>query len=98
MTRLLVLCLCFAPLAPCQQPEPWSPPPGESVQKPQLGCASLRSLTGYEFTVVVAGLVPASPDAPEHCRVSGQILPEIRFEVNLPTAWNRRLYMFGNGG
>ncbi len=30
--------------------------------------------------------------------MSGQILPEIRFEVDLPAAWNRRLYMFGNGG
>jgi feruloyl esterase len=42
--------------------------------------------------------VPATPDTPEHCRVSGQIQPEIRFEVNLPAVWNGRLYMFGNGG
>ena len=42
--------------------------------------------------------VPATPDAPEYCRVSGQIQPEIRFEVSLPAVWNGRLYMFGNGG
>src|SRR5207249_9739107 len=40
----------------------------------------------------------ATEGTPEHCRVSGQILPEIRFEVNLPASWNRRLSMFGNGG
>src|ERR1044071_850673 len=25
-------------------------------------------------------------------------MPEIGIEVNLPSAWNGRLYMFGNGG
>jgi len=28
----------------------------------------------------------------------GQILPEIRFEIALPTTWNRRFMMTGNGG
>jgi pimeloyl-ACP methyl ester carboxylesterase len=27
-----------------------------------------------------------------------QVQPEIRIEVSLPSNWNRRLYMFGNGG
>jgi feruloyl esterase len=35
---------------------------------------------------------------PDFCRVTGQILPEIRFELSLPAAWNGRFYMFGNGG
>src|SRR4029077_15061939 len=35
---------------------------------------------------------------PEHCRITGLIAPEIRFELNLPAAWNRRFYMHGNGG
>ncbi|MEO8026034.1 MAG: tannase/feruloyl esterase family alpha/beta hydrolase, partial [Bryobacteraceae bacterium] len=65
---------------------------------PKIGCADLRSLTGYDFTVATAVLVPASSEAPEHCRVSGQIPLEVRFEVDLPTAWNRRFYMTGNGG
>jgi len=64
----------------------------------KLTCKALVSLTGYEFAVNSATLVRAAGDVPEHCRVSGQILPEIQFEVNLPTAWNGRLYMFGNGG
>lgn len=70
----------------------------ETPARPQASCAALVSLTGFEFSIVAAQLVPASADAPEHCRVSGVIPPEIRFEVNLPTSWNRRLYMHGNGG
>jgi len=66
--------------------------------KPRGACAALVALTGYEFSVITATSVPASNDAPEHCRVIGQIQPEIRFEVSLPASWNGRLYMFGNGG
>ena len=65
---------------------------------PAVGCASLVSLTGYEFSILSATVMPGSADAPEYCRVSGLIQPEVRFEVNLPTSWNGRLYMFGNGG
>jgi tannase/feruloyl esterase len=66
--------------------------------KPHVPCASLVALTGYDFSITTATVVPASADAPEHCRVSGLIQPEIRFAVTLPTVWNGRLYMFGNGG
>ena len=69
-----------------------------AAAKPRAACASLVALTGYEFSIVTAAPVPASNDAPEYCRVVGQIQPEIRFEVALPSAWNGRLYMFGNGG
>jgi len=76
----------------------WNRADDETHLKPKVACADLRSLTGYEFTVITANVVAAADEASEHCRVSGQILPEVRFEVNLPTSWNRRLYMFGNGG
>lgn len=78
----------------------WKPPvlPGAAQMKPQGTCASLIALTAYEFSVTTATLVSSSADAPEYCRVSGQIQPEVRFEVSLPAAWNGRLYMFGNGG
>jgi hypothetical protein len=65
---------------------------------PHAGCASLIGLTGFELSITTATTVAASTDTPEFCRVSGQIQPEIRFEISLPTAWNGRLYMFGNGG
>ena len=65
---------------------------------PKTPCAALIALTGYEFSIVSAVSVPESAEAPVHCRVSGLIPPEIRFEVSLPSPWNGRLYMFGNGG
>lgn len=94
--------LLFAALPVLAQNSPhirnWRPPAGEAAAAPKSSCSGLRALTGYDFSVISAVQVPASADAPEHCRVLGQIAPEIRFEVALPAAWNRRLYMFGNGG
>jgi hypothetical protein len=63
-----------------------------------MGCASVARLATAETTIVSARLVPAADGVPEHCRVTGLIQPEIRFEVNLPSSWNRRFYMHGNGG
>ena len=71
---------------------------GAQNAKPAMGCGDLRSLTNYEVSIAAAVLVPATADVPEHCRVSGQVLPQVGFEVGLPTLWNGRLYMFGNGG
>ncbi len=100
MRPILLALICSLP-AWCQ-PRPPSeelpPPPGQSVLKPVLDCPDLRALTGFEFTVAVATLVPSSTDAPAYCHITGQVLPEIRFQVNLPIAWNRRFTMFGNGG
>ena len=49
-----------------------------------MACGELRGLTVGERS----GTLPPSLMFP----------PEINIEVNLPTAWNGRLYMFGNGG
>jgi hypothetical protein len=48
--------------------------------------------------VVSARLVAATAKAPEHCRLRGTIPAEIVFDINLPTQWNGRLWMYGNGG
>ena len=74
----------------------WTPPP--PTGKPAIACGELRSLTSFDLSVIGARVIPASANAPEHCRVSLMVPPEINIEVNLPTAWNGRLYMFGNGG
>lgn len=66
--------------------------------KPKVDCGSLVSLTGYEFSIETAAIVPAANGVPEFCHITGQILPEIRFELSMPASWNRRFYMFGNGG
>src|SRR5262245_44956985 len=77
----------------------WKPSLNDGAAvKPKRDCGALVSLTGYEFSVETAALVPASGDLPEYCHVTGQILPEARFELSLPASWNNRFYMFGNGG
>ena len=65
---------------------------------PAASCPSLVGLTGYDYSVISATLVEATADTPEHCRVYGVIPPEIRFGVHLPSGWNGRFYMQGNGG
>jgi feruloyl esterase len=71
---------------------------GAASAQPKIGCADLRALTGYEFTIATATDAAAAGDVPAHCRVTGLIQPEIRFEVVLPANWNRKLLMSGNGG
>jgi pimeloyl-ACP methyl ester carboxylesterase len=66
--------------------------------KPAIACGELRSLTTFDLSVIGATVIPASATAPEHCRVSLMVPPEVNIQVNLPAAWNGRLYMFGNGG
>jgi hypothetical protein len=75
----------------------WRPPAGEKPFAPQSACAALRSLTGYEFTIITAE-DQQTPSGAKFCRILGQVQPEIRFEVALPAAWNGRLFMIGNGG
>jgi len=70
----------------------------DPTSKPRTACAGLAALTGYEFSVYSAGVIPASAGVPEHCRVDLLVQPDMNIEVNLPTLWNGRLYMFGNGG
>src|SRR5216684_1018315 len=71
---------------------------GTAPAKPVLACAAVTGLATAETTVVSVRVVPAADGVPEHCRVTGLIQPEIRFELNLPANWNRRFYMHGNGG
>ena len=64
-----------------------------------MPCAALVSATSYEFAVSAAAIVPASADAPEYLpRHRSRSSLKSRFDIGLPSAWNRRLYMFGNGG
>src|SRR5260370_25196041 len=61
--------------------------------KASMSCAAVMSLATAETTILSARLIPAADGVPEHCRVNGLIAPEIRFELNLPSAWNRPFYM-----
>jgi hypothetical protein len=99
--RLLIPLLAFAAALFGQgggsvQFRDWNPP--LPTARPVAACRHLLSLTGVDFSVVSADLVPATPQAPEHCHVFLMVQPEINIEANLPTGWNGRFYMFGNGG
>ncbi|MBL8174417.1 MAG: tannase/feruloyl esterase family alpha/beta hydrolase [Bryobacterales bacterium] len=96
MRMVLAFCLWLA--VGSAQTGVLTPPAGGALLAPRQACAALRALTTYEFTVEWAGEIAADGQTPSHCRVRGQILPEIRFEVNLPAQWNHRFLMTGNGG
>src|SRR5262245_55581132 len=64
--------------------------------EPRTKCEDLAKLMDKEIVHIEARTVPVSDEAPEHCRVSGVLSPEIGFELNLPVKWNRRFYMIGN--
>src|SRR5262245_60968615 len=57
-------------------------------------------------SITSARLVPAAGGVPEYCRVEGTIptgdpsegFNQVRFGVNLPTQWNSRFVMIGDGG
>jgi feruloyl esterase len=66
--------------------------------RPVTGCAGLRSLTNNQISVAVAVPLAETAEAPAHCRVFGQVLPQVGFEVRMPAEWNGRFAMVGNGG
>lgn len=70
----------------------------EPVVEPVMGCRDLLAMTNFDVAIVAAVSMEAAGEVPAHCRVDGVIRPEIAFQVNLPTAWNGRLYMHGNRG
>lgn len=73
---------------------PWAP----AAVSPQMGCEALSRASFGEITQLIARHVAETGDVPAHCHVTGFIRPQIAFEVTLPDNWNKRLYMFGNGG
>jgi len=61
-------------------------------------CEQLHTSGLADVVEIAAQAMPAEGNTPRHCRVSGTLSPEIAFEVRLPSVWNGRLYMIGNGG
>jgi hypothetical protein len=53
---------------------------------------------GADVKIESAKLVAAAANLPEHCDIRGVIWPEAKFAVKLPTNWNERFQMVGNGG
>jgi hypothetical protein len=66
---------------------------------PVMKCSDLTGVSfGSDVKIESAKLVAATAANPEHCDVRGTIWPEDQFAVKLPTVWNSRFYMVGNGG
>jgi len=66
---------------------------------PAMKCEALAAKSfGDDVTIGSAALVPAQGNMPEHCDVRGVIRPEAKFAIKLPTEWNDRFQMVGNGG
>jgi feruloyl esterase len=66
--------------------------------EPGKPCEALGKFQSKDIAQITATPQPASATAPAHCRVTGLLSPEIAFEVSLPSKWNGRFYMIGNGG
>lgn len=66
---------------------------------PAIPCQALASKTfGDDVKIASASLIKSTEKLPEHCDVRGVIWPENQFAIKLPTAWNDRFEMVGNGG
>jgi hypothetical protein len=66
--------------------------------QPGKSCESLGTYHARDIVAIHAEAIPATDSLSAYCRVTGTLAPEIAFEVSLPSAWNGRFYMIGNGG
>lgn len=70
-----------------------------ALAAPVKPCSELATMSfGEDVKIESAKLAPAAANLREHCEVSGVIWPEARFVIKLPTDWNNRFQMLGNGG
>jgi hypothetical protein len=66
---------------------------------PAIPCEALAGKSfGADVKIQSAALVAAKSNLPEHCDVRGTIWPEAGFAIKMPTDWNDRFEMVGNGG
>jgi feruloyl esterase len=94
----------FAAFMPAAEAQPFASARSSRAQysigavRPAATCEQLELRGLADVAEIAAHTVAAEGNTPQHCRVSGLLSPEIAFEVNLPTPWNGRLFMIGNGG
>ncbi|MXZ72250.1 MAG: tannase/feruloyl esterase family alpha/beta hydrolase [Acidobacteria bacterium] len=73
---------------------------GADAADPVNACGDLAALDLIDMRIDAAESVEATDGVPAHCRVSGVIETEIKFELLLPEpgAWTGRFLMGGGGG
>ena len=75
---------------------------GRTIPAGEIGLPS--GAARVDTAVLVAATPAATPALPEYCRVIGTIAPRgagadpIRFQLKLPTRWNRKAVMVGGSG
>ena len=66
---------------------------------PAIDCTELAGKHfGADVKIESARKIAAAANLAEHCEVRGVIWPESKFLAKLPTNWNERFQMVGNGG
>jgi len=99
-----LICLGLACLAQGAAAQPFSSAASslsryeETPYSPRTSCDALAGAELQDVIELHSESVRADSGTPAFCRVTGQIDPEITFEVDLPANWNGRFYMPGNGG
>src|SRR5579864_2361631 len=70
-----------------------------ALAAPVKKCEEMAAASfGADVKIDSAKLVAATANLREHCDIRGVIWPEAKFAVKLPTDWNNRFQMVGNGG
>ncbi|HTM50682.1 MAG TPA: tannase/feruloyl esterase family alpha/beta hydrolase [Bryobacteraceae bacterium] len=70
-----------------------------AASAPAMKCPDIVGASfGPDVKIESAKLMPATAKTPGHCDVRGTIWPENKFALKLPTDWNGRFQMVGNGG
>ena len=96
---LLVLALLTVPVFATACGDEVVPPDGEEEEEEEEETSPCDDFIFEKSGVTITSvtLVAATDTVPEHCEIIGTIEPEIGFAVDLPTDWNGRFYMAGNG-
>ena len=66
--------------------------------EPHKACDALGQYKAKDIKQIAAAMKPAAGAVPAFCDVTGLLGVEIAFEFSLPSKWNGRFYMIGNGG
>ncbi len=99
-----VLAASLALVAAASAQASWADPASCANLKGFIVPSHMIDLPTKGAVVDAAEWTPAKGRDPDFCKVTGEIkaidpaAPEIRFEVNLPAAWNTRMLQLGGGG
>ncbi len=65
---------------------------------PKQKCVQWLAWDHETVSVLSAELVAMTGELPQHCQIEGRVGSTVGFELRLPTQWNGKFYMVGNGG